>query len=128
MRNQPMIYYMISGVMIAIGFLMLTNIFSLTTAQINVIIIGAALITLSTTLVEVFNYNKINKIIKGFNAFNFFIGIIIIFFGFLIRGFEDDIKLIVFFENIDSNPLVLVCLGITIGSIVLLNDYNRKNT
>lgn len=126
MRNQPIIYYTISGVIIAIGFLMLTDIFSLTTAQMNVINIGAALITLSTALVGVFTFKKINKIMTGFNAFNFFIGIIIIFFGFLIRGFKEDIELVVFFENIDSNPLVLVCLGITIGSIVLLNDYNRK--
>lgn len=118
MRNQHMIYYTISGVMIAVSFLMLTNIFSLTTAQMNIIIIGASLITLSTSLVEVFNYNKINKIIKGFNAFNFFIGIIIIFFGFLIRGFEEDIELIVFFENIDSNPLVFS----------LFRYYNRLNS
>ena len=39
--------------MIAIGSLMLTDIFSLTTAQMNVINIGAALITLSTALVGV---------------------------------------------------------------------------
>ncbi|MFK2827202.1 hypothetical protein QYG89_16400, partial [Bacillus sp. B190/17] len=100
MRNQPIIYYTISGVMIAIGILMLTDIFSLTTAQMNVINIGAALITLSTALVGVFTFKKINKVIIGFNAFNFFIGIIIIFFGFLIRGFKEDIDLIVFFENI----------------------------
>lgn len=126
MKNQPIIYYTISGVMIAIGFLMLTDIFSLTTAQMNVINIGAALITLSTALVGVFTFKGANKKIKGFSTFNFFVGIIIIFFGFLIRGFKEDIELVVFFESMDSNPLVLVCLGITIGSIVLLNDYNRK--
>lgn len=126
MKNQPIIYYTISSVMIAIGFLMLTDIFSLTTAQMNVINIGAALITLSTALVGVFTFENTNKFIVNFSKFNFYIGLIAIFFGFLMRGFKQDIGLIVFFENLDSNPLVLVCLGVTVGSIVLLNSYNTK--
>lgn len=126
MKDQPIIYYTISAVMMAIGFLMLTDIFTLTIAQMNIINIGAALITLSTALVGVFTFKKTNKVIVHFNKLNFYMGIIIIFFGFLIRGFKQDIRLILYLEKLDSNPLVLVCLGVTVGSIVLLNSYNTK--
>lgn len=127
MKNQSGVYYSISSAMIIIGFLMLTNFFELNTAQMNAINIGAALITLSTAIVGLVSFKKLNVWFVRFSKLNLYIGVVLVFFGFLIRSFKEDIFLIIIFNTIDTNPLVLVCLGITIGSIVLLENYNKKN-
>lgn len=127
MKNQPGVYYSISSAMIIIGFLMLTNFFELNTAQMNAINIGAALITLSTAIVGLVSFKKLNIWFARFSKLNLYFGVVLVFFGFLIRSFKEDLWLIKVFNTMDTNPLVLVCLGITIGSIVLIENYNKKN-
>lgn len=127
MNNQSSVYYIVAAAMISIGFLMTTNLFDLTTGQMNAINLGAAYVTLSTALMGVLTYKRVNSWIKFFGKVNLLLGIILVFLGLIMEGFKEDLAFIKILGDFDTNPLVLVCLGITVGSIVLLDSYNRRS-
>lgn len=116
--------------MVVYGVLMNIQVFSLTSAQLNIINIGAAIITLSTTFIKITtkkaSFEKINKIFLRFSKFNFLMGLLIVLFGVSLRGFNQNSLLVSVFSNLDSNPLVLICLGITIASIANISLNNSQ--
>lgn len=128
MSNQKFVYYTISIVMISIGLLMLSSVFSLSNGQLNLINIGASLVTLSTALVRLLIFKKIDIFFSVISKLSFVIGLIFVFTGFLLKNFESSLGIIILVERLDSNPLVLVCLGITISSIMLVIDSQKKKS
>ncbi|HEY4544347.1 MAG TPA: hypothetical protein VIG40_06850 [Tissierellaceae bacterium] len=126
MSDQSSLYYIIAAAMISVGFLMTTDFFDLTVSQMNAINLGAAYTTLSTAIMGVVAFKKLNFLIDWFVKLNLFAGVILVFLGLIMNGFEQDLKFIKILEGFDTNPLVLACLGLTIGSIVLLDNYNKK--
>lgn len=125
MKEQASIYYLISGLMIGFGILFNIQLYSFSNAQLNLINIGAALITLSTTFVRILSFKKIDNFFLKFSKFNFLLGLVIIFLGIGFQGFNQNSKFVQFFVDVDSNPLVLICLGITVGSIANITKYSN---
>lgn len=125
MKEQASIYYLISGLMIGFGILFNIQLYSFSNAQLNLINIGAALITLSTTFLRILSLKEIDNFFLKFSKFNFLLGLVIIFLGIGFQGFDQNSKFVQFFVDVDSNPLVLICLGITVGSIANITKYGN---
>ncbi|WP_340015107.1 hypothetical protein [Paenibacillus sp. FSL K6-1318] len=123
MKKQINVFYPISFTMVVIGILMVAEIFGLNSAQMNSINIGAALLTVSSAMVGTVIYKK-TGILLGIVSFVLLIlGIVLVFFGFLMPGFKNNFFLVSFLAGFDTNPLVLICLGITIASIVQFENH-----
>lgn len=123
MKKQINVFYPISFTMVGIGILMVAKIFSLNFAQMNSINIGAAFLTVSSAIVGTVIYKKTGKFLGVISLVFLIVGIVLVFFGFLMPGFKEDFFLVEFFSKFDTNPLVLICLGITIGSIVQFENH-----
>lgn len=126
MKEHLSIFYLVSGLMIGFGVLINSKLYTFSNAQLNFINIGAALITLSTTFVRTLALKKIDNFFFTFSKFNFLLGLIIIFLGIGFQGFDQNSKFVLFFTNIDTNPLVLICLGITIGAIANISMTSNE--
>lgn len=123
MKKQLNVYFPIAFSLIIIGILMLMEIFSLKSYQMNAINIGAAILTLSSVMVGSNIYKRTGSILLISSNFFLYLGIILVFLGFLLPGFQVDFWIINFFSKFDTNPLVLICLGITVASIVQFEDF-----
>lgn len=123
MKKQVSVYYPIAFAMIIIGLLMISQLFNLESRQMNAINIGAAFLTLSSALVGSVAFRRINKVMNFLSSIFLVLGISLVFVGFLMPGFNEDFFLIDFLSKLDTNPLVLICLGITVASIVLFEEF-----
>ena len=127
MKKQINVFYPISFAMIVIGILMIAEIFSLNSAQMNSINVGAALLTASSAMVGTVIYKRTGGVLGIISLVFLVLGIVLVFFGFLMPGFKEDFFLVKFFGKLETNPLVLICLGITIASIVQFENHLKNS-
>jgi drug/metabolite transporter (DMT)-like permease len=123
MKKHVSVYYPIAFAMIIIGVLMVSKVFNLESNQMNAINIGAAFLTLSSALVGSVTFIRISKVVYYLSSIFLVLGISLVFLGFLMPGFNVDFFLIDFLSKLDTNPLVLICLGITVASIMIFEEF-----